>query len=153
MHTKEQRHKIIQDIISKEAISTQTDLVRRLNDAGVQVTQATVSRDINELRLVRLPIGRGKHRYSLTQVSSTTDVLEELGRIFRSLVKDIDRAENLLVIRTHEGHANGIAFLLDKLHRDDIVGSIAGQDTIFIAARTVHDAELLIEELNGLLIS
>ncbi len=152
MHTKEQRQKVIQDIIAREAISTQADLVRRLNESGVHVTQATVSRDINELRLVRLPIGRGKHRYSLAQVSSELDVMDELGRLFRSLVRDIDRAENLIVIRTVEGHANGIAFLLDKLHRDDMVGTIAGQDTIFLAARTTLEAESMIEELHSLLL-
>ncbi|MBC7647369.1 MAG: arginine repressor [Pseudopedobacter sp.] len=150
MLSKEQRQKLIQDIIAREPIGTQSELVGRLQAQGVQVTQATVSRDVSELRLVRLPIGRGRHRYALSQVSSEVDVMDELGRLFRTLVRDLDRAENLIIIKTVDGHAIGIAYLLDKLRRDDLVGTLAGQDTIFIAARTTLEAEGLLEELSSL---
>ncbi|ADV68734.1 arginine repressor [Deinococcus maricopensis] len=152
MFSKEQRQKRIQEIIARESISTQSELVERLNAEGVRVTQATVSRDINELRLVRLPIGKSKHRYSLAQVTTETDVMDELARLFRTFVTDIDRGENLLVVKTAEGHANGVAFFLDKLRRDDIVGTLAGQDTIMIVARTVAEGEALLEELHSLML-
>ena len=152
MISKEQRQKRIQEIIAKENVSTQAELVDRLRAEGIRVTQATVSRDINELRLVRLPIGKSKHRYSLAQVQTETDVMDELGRLFRNFVTDVDRGENLLVVKTAEGHANGVAFFIDKLRRDDIVGTLAGQDTIMIVARTVEEGESLLEELHALMI-
>ena len=152
MISKEQRQKRIQEIIAKENVSTQAELVDRLRSEGIRVTQATVSRDINELRLVRLPIGKSKHRYSLAQVQTETDVMDELGRLFRNFVTDVDRGENLLVVKTAEGHGNGVAFFIDKLRRDDIVGTLAGQDTIMIVARTVEEGESLLEELHALMI-
>ncbi|AFZ66800.1 arginine repressor [Deinococcus peraridilitoris] len=153
MISKEQRQKRIQEIIAKESVSTQAELVDRLRGEGVRVTQATVSRDINELRLVRLPIGKSKHRYSLAQVQTESDVLDELGRLFRNFVTDVDRGENLLIVKTAEGHATGVAYIIDKLRRDDIVGTLAGQDTILLVARTVEEGEALLEELHGLMLS
>lgn len=152
MVSKEQRQRRIQEIISRESISTQSELVARLVAEGIRVTQATVSRDINELRLVRLPVGKSRHRYSLAQVGAETDVMDELGRLFRTFVTDVDRGENVLVIKTADGHATGVAFFLDKLRRDDIVGTLAGQDTILLVARTREDGEALMEELNALLL-
>ncbi|WP_034385956.1 arginine repressor [Deinococcus sp. YIM 77859] len=152
MLSKEHRQKRIQDIIARESISTQSELVERLRAEGFQVTQATVSRDINELRLVRLPIGKGRHRYALAQVSGPSDVEEELSRLFQNFVKDVDRGENVLVIRTADGHATGVALLLDRLRRDDIVGTIAGEDTIFVVARTTAEGEALMEELHALML-
>ena len=152
MLSKDQRQKRIQDIIARESVSTQAELVERLRAEGVQVTQATVSRDINELRLVRLPIGKGRHRYALAQVGGHNDVQEQLGRLFQNFVRDVDRGENMLVIRTADGHATGVALLLDKLRRDDIVGTIAGEDTIFVVARTTAEGEALMEELHALML-
>lgn len=151
--SKDQRQKRIQEIIAKEAISTQSDLVERLNKEGMQVTQATVSRDINDMRLVRVPMGKSRHRYALAQVSQDTNVVDELHQLFRTLVRDIDRGENILIIKTAEGHASGVAFLMDKLQRDDIVGTIAGQDTILVVARTTAEGEELLEELHSWCIS
>ncbi|MDB5045280.1 MAG: arginine repressor [Deinococcus sp.] len=152
MLSKDQRQKRIQDIIARESVSTQADLVARLRADGVHVTQATVSRDINELRLVRLPIGKGRHRYALAQVAGHGNVEEELARLVQNCVHDVDRGENVLVIRTADGHATGVALLLDRLRRDDIVGTIAGEDTIFVVARTIAEGEELMEELNALMI-
>jgi transcriptional regulator of arginine metabolism len=150
--SKEQRQRRIQEIVTREFISTQSELVDRLHRDKITVTQATVSRDINELRLVRLPIGKGKHRYSLAQVAMESDVMEELGRRFREFAHDVDRGENIVVVKTAEGHATGVAFLLDRLSRDDIVGTLAGQDTIMVVCRTGGDAERLLSELHDLLL-
>ncbi|AFD26355.1 Arginine repressor [Deinococcus gobiensis I-0] len=136
----------------RESVSTQADLVGLLRAEGIQVTQATVSRDINELRLVRLPIGKGRHRYALAQYGAHANVEEQLTRLFQNFVQDVDRGENLLVIRTAEGHASGVALLLDRWQRDDIVGTIAGEDTIFVVARTTTEGEALMEELNALML-
>lgn len=150
--SKEQRQKRIQDIIARDSVSTQGELVERLQAEGIRVTQATVSRDINELRLVRLPVGKGRHRYALAQYGAHANVEEQLTRLFQNFVQDVDRGENLLVIRTAEGHASGVALLLDRWQRDDIVGTIAGEDTIFVVARTTTEGEALMEELNALML-
>ena len=149
---KEQRQKRIQDIIMRESVSTQAELVALLSKEGVHVTQATVSRDINELRLVRLPIGKGRHRYALAQYGGESDVDEQLGRLFQNFVQDVDRGENLLVIRTADGHATGVALLLDRWKRDEIVGTLAGEDTILVVARTTAEGESLMEEFNALML-
>lgn len=150
--SKEQRQKRIQEIITRESVSTQGELVEWLHKEGVEVTQATVSRDINDMRLVRLPIGKGRHRYSLAQVRSDESLQSELAYIFSNLVRDIDRGENILVIQTAEGHASGVALLLDRLNRDDIIGTLAGEDTIFVVVRSVAEGELLLEELHALML-
>lgn len=150
--SKDQRQKRIQDIIARESVSTQGELVERLRQDGIQVTQATVSRDINELRLVRVPVGKGRHRYALAHMTGHTNVEGELARLFQNFVHDIDRGENTLVIRTADGHATGVAMLLDRLRRDDIVGTIAGEDTIFVLARTVAEGEALMEEFHELML-
>ncbi|PIG97285.1 arginine repressor [Deinococcus sp. UR1] len=150
--SKEQRQKRIQDIIARESVSTQGELVERLQADGIRVTQATVSRDINELRLVRLPVGKGRHRYALAQTTGHVGAQEELARLFQNFVHDVDRGENMLVIRTAEGHASGVALLLDRVRRDDIVGTIAGEDTIFVVARTTAEAEIIMEEFHALML-
>jgi len=152
MASKEQRHRAIQEIITHENISTQSDLVQRLLQQGFNVTQATVSRDINEMRLVRVPLGRGKHKYALSQMELAEDVLDELRRIFPGFVHDVDRGENLLVLRVAEGHASGIALLIDRLRRDDIVGTLAGEDTILVVARDIPLAIELQHEFEGFMV-
>lgn len=152
MLSKDQRQKRIQEIIARENVSTQSELVELLRAEGVRVTQATVSRDINDLRLVRLPIGKGRHRYSLAQVRGNENVQGELTRLFQNFVHDIDRGENILVVSTADGHATGVALLLDRLRRDDIVGTIAGEDTILVVARSTAEGEALLEEFHELML-
>ncbi len=143
MPNKELRHKKIQEIVAREEISTQAELVERLRQEGFNVTQATVSRDISELRLVRVPLGRGKHKYALAPIELEEDVEAELRRQFKEFVHDIDRGGNIIVLRTALGHAAGIALLIDKLKNDDLVGTLAGDDTILVVARGEHEAERL----------
>ena len=152
MISKEQRQRRIQEIIAKESIGTQSELVQRLRTDRVDVTQATVSRDINELRLIRLPMGKGRHRYALAPLALEGDVLEELARRVREFVHDADRGENIVVLKTSEGHATGVAWVIDRLSRDDIIGTVAGQDTIMIVSRTVTGAIALEAEFQALLV-
>ena len=152
MLSKEQRQKRIQEIIARESISTQSELVDRLLSEQIHVTQATVSRDINELRLVRLPTGKGRHRYALAPLALESDVMDELRLRFREFVRDVDRGEHIVTVKTAEGHATGVAWVLDKLSRDDIVGTLAGQDTILVVARDVDAAVALEDEFHNLLV-
>lgn len=151
MQSKEQRQKKIQDMITRHNISTQSELVNLLQEEGYKVTQATISRDINEMRLVRLPIGKGKHRYAMAQYSTGDDLQEQMVKIFQNFVRNINQGENILVIHTSEGHASGVARLLDALQRNEIIGTLAGTDTILVIARTTKEAEALMKELNALM--
>lgn len=152
MASKEERQRRIQEIVLAEEIATQADLVDRLRKEGFYVTQATISRDINDLRMMRVPLGKGRHRYAIGNYEIKEDVLEELKERFEDFVRDIDRGENILMIRTAEGHASGIALLVDKLGWDEIVGTLAGEDTIMVVARTIIDAEKLVETFADYLI-
>ncbi len=151
MPSKEYRQRLIEELVESEFISTQSELAEHLAAKGIRVTQATISRDVNELRLVRLPAGDGQHRYRSTPLAAQEDVMGELKQRFRLFVRDIDRGENILVVNTDEGHATGIAYVIDKLERDEIVGSLAGQNTIMIVTRSSDDAETMLDELEGLL--
>lgn len=151
MPSKEYRQRLIEELVESEFVSTQSELADHLAAKGIRVTQATISRDVNELRLVRLPAGDGQHRYRSTPLAAQEDVMGELKQRFRLFVRDIDRGDNILVVNTDEGHATGIAYVIDKLERDEIVGSLAGQNTILIVTRSAQDAETMLDEFEGLL--
>jgi transcriptional regulator of arginine metabolism len=151
MPSKEYRQRLIEELVENEFISTQAEIAEHLARRGIKVTQATISRDVNELRLVRLPAGNGQHRYRSTPLAAQEDVIGELAQRFRLFVRDLDRGDNLLVIDTDEGHAAGIAYVIDKLDRDEVVGTLAGQNTILVICRTVEAAERMVEEFEELL--
>lgn len=151
MPSKEYRQRLIEELVEKEFVATQAEIAQHLARQGIKVTQATISRDVNELRLVRLPAGDGKHRYRSTPLAAQEDVLGELAQRFKLFVRDLDRGENTLVITTDEGHASGIAYVLDKLDRDEIVGTLAGQNTILVIARDAAQAATLLDEFEDLL--
>lgn len=152
MPSKEYRQRKIVELVEKRFISTQAEIAEYLaEEEGIHVTQATVSRDVNELRLVRLPAGNGLHHYRATPLAAQEDVLGELAQRFKMFVRTVDRGGNIIVIRTDEGHASGVAFILDKLEREEIVGTLAGQDTILVVARSEPQAEQLLKEFDELL--
>lgn len=151
MPSKEYRQRLIEELVESEFISTQAELAERLLARGVKVTQATISRDVNELRLVRLPAGEGQHRYRSTPLAAQEDVRGELRQRFKLFVRDVDQGENVIVIHTDEGHAVGIAYVIDKLERDEIIGTLAGQNTILVVARSTTEAAVVYDELEELL--
>ncbi len=151
MASKEHRQRLIVDLVESEFISTQAEMAERLARSGINVTQATISRDVSELRLVRVPSGRGRHRYSATPMVMQDDIERELRDRFRLFVRHLDRGENIIVVTTDEGHASGVAFVIDKLERDEIVGTLAGQNAILVIARTTAVAETIQEEFERLL--
>lgn len=142
---------MIEELVENEFISTQAEIAEHLAQRGIKVTQATISRDVNELRLVRLPAGNGQHRYRSTPLAAQEDVLGELAQRFRLFVRHMDRGDNLLVIDTDEGHATGIAYVIDKLDREEVVGTLAGQNTILVICRDGDQAERVMEEFEELL--
>ena len=146
---KAKRHAKILEIIRKYDVDTQEELCVRLNEAGYKVTQATVSRDIRELKLTKVAIKGGKQKYT-SLYDAGTDLEEKYSRVFKDGVISLDMAHNILVIKTVSGMAMAVAVALDAMDCNEIVGSIAGDDTIMCAVRTVEDTAALMQRLRAL---
>ncbi|MBN2796853.1 MAG: arginine repressor [Clostridia bacterium] len=144
------RHSKILEIINKFEIETQEELAKTLCDSGFNVTQATVSRDIKELRLIKVLTREGRYKYA-TLKQHETSMSDRFKKLFRDSVISIDHASNIIVIKTLVGAANAAAAALDALNLKDIVGSIAGDDTIFILIRHEENIQVAIKELEALL--
>ena len=145
-----QRHSKIVELIGKYEIETQEELAQKLNEAGFSVTQATVSRDIRELRLTKVPSENGKQKYVVVQ-DKNREMNEKFVRVLRDCFISMDMAQNILVIKTVSGMAMAVGAALDGIHFEEIVGCIAGDDTIMCAVRSVDDTIILMEKLNKLL--
>ena len=147
---KSKRHVKILELIRKYEIETQEELCEKLNREGYSVTQATVSRDIRELKLTKISTDHGKQKYtSLTEKSG--DMEDKFIRIFKDGFVSMDMAQNILVIKTVSGMAMALAAALDTMNFHEIVGSIAGDDTIMCAVRTTQDTERLMKQLRKLM--
>ena len=140
--TKGQRHIKIREIIANNDIETQDDLVDELKDAGYNVTQATVSRDIKELHLVKVPLQDGRYKYSLP-ADQRFNPLQKLRRNLMDAFVRIDSAGNLLVMKTLPGNAMAIGALIDNLDWEEIMGTICGDDTCLIICRTPEQTEAI----------
>ena len=147
---KSKRHAKILEIISKFSIETQEELSEHLEQEGFSVAQATVSRDIRELKLTKAPDGSGRQKY-ISLKEKQPDMSEKYIRVFRDGFVSMDMAQNILVIRTVSGMAMAVAAALDSLDCHEIVGSIAGDDTIMCAVRTVEDTAALMERLRRII--
>ena len=144
---KSARHQAILDLIEKYPIDRQEDLLEHLRRAGFDVTQATVSRDIRELGLTKMSVDGGSQRY--VSVQNTEAVMnDKLLRILKDGFLSVDMAQNMLVIRTVSGMAMAGAVALDALKWHEILGCIAGDDTIFCAVRNTEEAYEVMNKLN-----
>jgi transcriptional regulator of arginine metabolism len=132
---KGQRHIKIREIIANNEIETQDELVDSLKEAGYNVTQATVSRDIKELHLVKVPMIDGRYKYSLP-ADQRFNPLQKLKRALTDSFISIDSADHLIVMKTMPGNANAIGALIDNLDWNDVLGTICGDDTILIICRS-----------------
>lgn len=144
----EQRRRAIADILRESPVCTQEELVTALSDKGFSVTQATVSRDMREMSLVKIPDDEGGYRYALSDDKRS---LSKEEHIISEFVAQVDGSGNLAVIRTMAGAAQGVAAALDKLGWPEAMGSLAGDDTIFVALRSPRDLKPLLGRLNKLL--
>ena len=135
---KGRQEKIVKLIQTKE-LSTQDELIEELRRSGYNVTQATVSRDIKELQLVKVMSKTGRYCYALP-ASKDTDAAQRLKTLLLTAAADIDFAGNLVIIKTEAGMAQALCTAIDAAGYDDIVGSIAGDDTIFLAVKTPEAA-------------
>ncbi len=145
---KVERHSKIVELISKYEIDTQEELAERLTQAGFHVTQATVSRDIRELRLTKVQSENGGQRYTVLHAQGEFN--DKYIRILRDGFLSMDMAQNILVIKTVSGMAMAVAAALDAIHFHEIVGCIAGDDTIMCAVRSTDDTILVMEKIHKL---
>lgn len=133
-------------LIEQYHIETQEELAERLNQSGFQVTQATVSRDIRELHLIKVADGQGKSRYSIIQ-NDVGHLSKKYTRVLKDAYVSMDTAGNLLVMKTVPGMAMAAGAALDALGWPEILGCIAGDDTIMCAIHSPQDAKLVMSKL------
>lgn len=143
---KEYRQNEIMSLISEKEIETQEELLEALRSKGFKVTQATISRDIRELGLVKAVGRAGRYKYALPRREEWTISTKFRTLLYETLLK-VDRAGNIAVVKTYSGMAQGAAAAIDSMERDDIVGSVAGDDTIIIVMRTPEAAQSLTDDL------
>lgn len=143
---KSSRHAKIVELIGKQDIETQEELAKGLIEAGFKVTQATVSRDIRELKLSKVATAGGKQKYALVQRNSA-ELTDRFVRVLRDGFESMDMAQNILVIKTVAGMAMAVAAALDAMEWSEVVGCIAGDDTIMCAIRSVEETREVMEKI------
>ena len=148
---KAKRQTEILRIIGEQDIETQEQMLDQLRRCGIRATQATISRDIKQLHLVKEPAGQGVYKYAVSGNRTTLNVAAKLRTIFRECIVSIDYAQNIVVVKTMPGLANGACSALDNMDMNDIVGSLAGDDTALLVMRNTEAAELLCQEIKDML--
>ena len=144
------RQRIMLDLIENYEIETQEELADYLLERGIEITQATISRDIKELRLVKVLTSGGKYKYA-TMDSQYEGINERLIEVFKSSVLSVDKAENIIVIKTLPGAAQICASAIDNFKIEGAAGTIAGDDTIFIAVSRMDLTESTLGNIQNLL--
>ena len=129
------RHAKILELIENYDIETQDELAQRLCEEGFVVTQATVSRDIREMKLTKIATEKGRQKYAVI-TGNDTEVTERLTRVFKEAVLKMDYAQNMIVVKTLDGMGMAVAVALDNMQNSEILGTIAGDDTVFCVVRT-----------------
>ena len=147
---KKSRHQKIIEIIENKEIDTQDELVQELYNAGIQVTQATISRDIKELKLVKVLGSNGEYKYSALKNSDKSS-FEKLIRFVKEVLISIDYSGNIVCLRTVDGAADLVAKVIDSLEEEEILGTIGGIDTVFVLMKKTEDIEPFVERFSKLL--
>ena len=147
---KQKRQDKMIELIERRTIETQEELAKLLKQAGFDVTQATVSRDIRELKLTKMPSQDGRQKYVVTNIKED-HMNDKYIRVLRDGYLSMDTAQNILVIKTVSGMAMAVAAALDAIHFGEVVGCIAGDDTIMIAVRSVEDTRILMGKIRELM--
>ena len=148
---KNNRQAMILEIISQENIETQEQLLSRLQERGINSTQATISRDIKQMHLIKQPAGQGVYKYAVSDNRNRLNFAEKLRTIFRESITSIDYAQNIVVIKTMPGLASAACSALDNMDLTYMVGSLAGDDTAFLLMKDTEAAETFCEEIKEML--
>ena len=147
---KRQRHEVVVDLINKYDIETQEELAAYLKEEVFEVTQATVSRDIRELKLSKIATGNGKQKYIILK-NDDSHLGDKYIRVLRDGFVSMNMAQNILVIKTVQGMAMAVAAALDAMKFPEIVGCIAGDDTIMAAIKSTDETKVVIDKINEIL--
>ena len=148
---KTQRQAKIMEIISTQDVETQEQLLQALQEAGFTSTQATISRDIKELRIVKELTGFGTYRYSISNKDGGSTFSARLNTIFRECIVNFDYAGNMIVVKTMPGLASAAAAAIDSMNMSVVVGTLAGDDTVMIVMRDNNSAAAFCGEIKSLL--
>ena len=148
---KNDRQAMILDIISQENIETQEQLLACLQARGISSTQATISRDIKQMHLIKEPVGHGVYKYAVSGNRTKLNFAEKLRTIFRESITSVVSAQNIVVIKTMPGLASAACSALDNMEISYMVGSLAGDDTAFLVMRDAESAESFCREIEEML--
>ncbi len=146
---KKTRHSAILDLIAQKEVYTQEELTELLNERGYDVSQSTVSRDINELNLIKAESKNGKSKY-VKALDASSAVSPNRMSILKQSTLSIDVANNIIVVKTLSGHANAVALIIDEMNFPQVLGSVAGDDAVLIVAKTNAEAEVVMKSLRTL---
>ncbi|MEE1255394.1 MAG: arginine repressor [Lachnospiraceae bacterium] len=147
---KRQRHEVVVDLINRYDIETQEELAAYLREEGFDVTQATVSRDIRELKLSKIATGNGRQKYIIFR-NDDSHLGDRFIRVLRDGFVSMSMAQNILVVKTVQGMAMAVAAAIDAMKFPEIVGCIAGDDTIMAAVKSVDDTMVVMDKINKIL--
>lgn len=147
---KARRQAKILEIIKHELVGTQEELAERLTAAGIPVTQATVSRDIKELQLQKMPSGDGRYRYTLPE-DPIGGTMDRRRRILAESIISADQSENLIVIRAVQGTAANVAYTVDALDWPEVLGTVAGEDTVLVVVKPKAAAPAVLDRIRSLM--
>lgn len=148
---KNDRQRRILEIVEREPVDTQEQLQQRLLEQGISCTQATISRDIKQLHLIKEPVGQGRYRYTVSSQRNRLNVADKLRSIFRESIISVDYAQNIVVIKTMAGLANAAAAALDSMSVPDMVGTLAGDDTAMLVMKDIEAARGFCDEIHEML--
>lgn len=148
---KARRQMKVQEIITKEIIRTQEDLADKLHLSGFDVTQATVSRDIKEMGLIKVPSADDDYRYAVPSEVHPTNMQDRLKRVLRETVVSINDTESIIVIRTIPGNAHALAAVMDNSKWEEVIGTVAGDDTILLVIKPKEAVARVLERITTLL--
>lgn len=144
---RDRRLEVIRDIIAQEIIETQDDLAEELRKRRIKVTQATVSRDIKELMLIKVPTGDGRYRYASPTQERFFFTKERMERVFSDTITGCDYSENILVVKTLPGGANTVAAAIDYCKWPEVIGTVAGDDSILVIVKPKETAPAIMKRL------
>ncbi|WP_425061146.1 Arginine repressor [Sporomusa carbonis] len=145
------RHSKIKEIVDRYIIETQEELADALSKHGIDVTQATVSRDIKELMLIKVPTGDGRYRYAFPPEQNIILSQARLERTFQDSIVAIDYSQNIVVLRTLPGTAQAVAYTIDYVKWPEIIGTVAGDDTIFVLVKPIEAVPQVIAKFKSLM--
>ncbi len=149
--SKFKRQQLIKKIISQNTVLDQLQIVKFLIANGIDTTQATISRDLQELGIIKIPLKSGEYQYQLFSTESGNVLKNKLQILFTNFVDEVIRAKNQIIVKTTSGNANGVASFIDRLNISGILGTIAGDDTILIISQDDKHGKLIEKKLNNLI--